>query len=116
MDLTAQQLEQIVTRAVEQAIGKKEITCACGLPPEAQRELGHFMGVVKHMGGEGADGYAKGAEVFRENNRFVARWRTACERTGNLVLGAVVIGLCGIGAAIASMGFWEWIGRGVNGR
>jgi len=112
VDMTPEQLEQIVTAAVEKAMKGKEISCACGLSPEAQRELGHFMGVLKNMGGEGAEGYAKGAEVFRENNRFIMRWRHACERTGGIILMAIVLGACGVGASIAGMGFWEWIGRG----
>jgi len=108
-DLTAQQLEQIVIAAVEKALQKKEISCACGLSPEAQRELGHLMGVVKHLGGEGSDGYAKGAEVFRKNSEFVIQWRAACEKTGNIILRIIVIAIVGGAGTLGFLGIREWI-------
>lgn len=109
VDMTPEQLEQIVTAAVERAMKGKEISCACGLSPEAQRELGHFMGVVRYLGGEGNEGYAKGAEVFRKNNDFVAQWRAACEKTGSIILRVIVIACLGGAGTLGFLGIREWI-------
>jgi len=103
------EFEAMLTRAVEKAFVKQ---CACGLSTEAQHELAHFMGVVKHIGGEGQEGYAKGVEIIRENNRFVMKWRAACEKTGSIILCVIVAGVIGIVAAIGSAGWWTWIRRG----
>jgi hypothetical protein len=49
-----------------------------------------------------------------ENDRFVARlrhaWDSAVVKTGTFIL----LGLLGIAATIAGMGFWAWINRGGN--
>lgn len=116
MELTAAEMEAIVSNAIEKAIekamAKKHIECACGLSDEEQHRLAHFMGVIKHIGGEGQDGYAKGIETFRENSRFVMKWRTACEKTGSIVLCAILAGIIGIAATIGGAGWWAWIKRG----
>jgi len=104
--------EDMITRAVEKALTKRNIECACGLSTEAQHELAHFMGVVKHIGGEGQEGYAKGVVIIRENNRFVMKWRAACEKTGSIVLCAILAGIIGIAATIGGAGWWAWIKRG----
>lgn len=114
MDLTAQQIEQIVATAVEKAFQCNGPACACGLSPEAQHELGHFMGVVKHLGGDTEDGYAKGAEVFRQNSLFIIQWRKACERTGSLILRTVVLGILGALGVLTALGVRSWIDRGGN--
>jgi len=112
MDLSATEIENIISNAIERALAKKHLECACGLSNEAQHELAHFMGVVKHIGGEGQEGYAKGVEIIRENNRFVMKWRAACEKTGSIILCVIVAGVIGIVAAIGSAGWWAWIKRG----
>jgi len=113
MDFTPEELKDLIknatTQAVEETMKKHEIVCACGLSPEAQRELGHFMGVVRYLGGEGNEGYAKGAEVFRKNNDFVAQWRAACEKTGSIILRVIVIGCLGGAGTLGFLGIREWI-------
>lgn len=105
MALTENDLESIMA-AMKTAMQSQP--CACGLKPKDQQELPHLIGMVRDAGD---DSLSKGVEVLRENARFVKRWRAACEKTGSLVLMSVVLGMCGIGATIAGMGFWEWIGR-----
>jgi len=112
MDLSATEIENIISNAIDRALAKKHLECACGLSNEAQHELSHLMGVVKYIGGEGPDGYAKGVEMIRDNNKFIMKWRTACEKTGSLILCVIVIGTLGIAAAIGSAGWWAWIKRG----
>lgn len=112
MDLSATEIESVISNAIERALAKKHLECACGLSTEAQHELSHLMGVVKYIGGEGQDGYAKGVEMIRDNNKFIMRLRNTCEKTGSLVLCAVVVGTLGIAAAIGGAGWWAWIKRG----
>ena len=115
-NLTPEQIEEIIQKAVDRAVTeamtKASIVCACGLTPVEQRELGHFMGVLKHLGGDTEDGYAKGAEIFRQNSRFILQWREACETTGNLILRVFVIGLFGTLSAIGLLGLKEWFKKG----
>lgn len=108
-DLTPQQLEELIIVAVEKALEKKEVSCACNLPPEARRELGHFMGVLRNMGGEGSEGYPRGIEIFRENHQFVQRCQRVCERTGSLIWGALILGILGILGTITTKGFVAWL-------
>lgn len=114
MELTAAEIEAIITKAVKAAISEKVIACTCGLPVDAQRELPHLMGVVKSIGGEGSDGYAKGIEILRENNRFVIRWRQACEKTGSIVLRVTLLGILALVGTICGLGWWSWIGKGIE--
>lgn len=116
MNITPEQLEQIVKDAVaagvKAAIEKEAFVCACGLSAPAQKELGHFMGVIKHLGGDDDAGYAKGAEVFRKNSEFVVQWRSACEKTGSLILRTIVIGIIGSMLVVGSLGLKEWFKKG----
>jgi hypothetical protein len=105
-------LRRAATQAVIEALSQSGLVCACGLTHTEQRELGHFMGVLKHLGGDTEDGYARGTEIFRQNSRFVVQWRSACEKTGNLVLRVLVIGLFGALSAVGLLGIKEWFKRG----
>jgi hypothetical protein len=104
-DEDAETIRKIVTAAV------KTQTCACGLTGEEQREMSHIYGFMKDVG---RDSISRGVEELRENAKFVLKWRAACEKTGSVILMTIVIGIFGIGATIAGMGFWEWIKRGVK--
>lgn len=106
MEITKEEIQEIIHVAVHQAT-----KCACGLSPQAQREIPHLLGVVKDIGD---DSYSKGVEAIRQNNHFVIKWRRACEKTGNIVLGAIVLACCGIGAAIVGGGFWAWLKKGLG--
>ena len=106
MALTEHDLESIMV-AMKTAMQSQP--CACGLRPQDQIELPHLIGMVRDAGG---DSLSRGVEVLRDNARFVKKWRSACEKTGNIVLGTIVLGLCGWAAVIGTIGFWGWIGRG----
>ena len=90
MDLTPEELKELVKTATSQAVKEtmenQKIVCSCGLSLTEQRALPHVLGVFCHMGGGGPEDYDKGAEVFRKNNDFVAQWRAACEKTGGTIL------------------------------
>jgi len=89
----------------------KGMPCSCGIVAEQQRQMGHLVGFVEDIG---SGSMSRGVEELRANSKFVLKWRAACEKTGSVILMTIVIGICGIGATIAGMGFWEWIKRGVK--
>ena len=53
--------------------------CVCGLSHEAQGEMGHFMGMVRDVGG---GSHSKGIEVLRENLSFFMRYKRRGEKIG----------------------------------
>ena len=118
-------LQQIAEDAAERAYQKYAAHPPCGLTPEAAKEVQHLFGMVKDAG---SGDYARGVEVmrastrfasemeivvssddWREDMRFIRKWRRMCERTGNIVLCAIVMSILGISGVIAGKGFWAWI-------
>ena len=63
----SENIEEIITKAVDVAINKAFATgsCTCHLSPDAQKELSHFMGMVKDVGGSFNDGGLVGAKPCR---------------------------------------------------
>ena len=103
MALTEKDME-LIQAAMAEAM--KCQPCACGLLPDEQHQMGHIYGFVRDIGG---DSISRGVEELRENSKFVKRWRAACEKTGNIVLGTVVLGLCGWAALIGGIGVVAWL-------
>ncbi len=126
MDMSRDELQEIIRDAVAQALVAQ--ACPCGLSDEAAREVPHLFGMIKDAG---AGDYARGIEAmrastrfavemqtmtasddWREDMRFIRKWRRMCERTGNIVLCAAIMGLLGVVGVIAGKGFWAWIKGG----
>jgi hypothetical protein len=132
-EITDDQIQSIIRQAVDAAIVGYAARPPCGLSEKAVPELSHFMGCIKDVGGGGEDGYGRGIELFRssmrtirkieilltddaiqEDMRFVRRWRTARDKTGNIVLGVVVVAVVGVVLKITDSGFWRWIKAGIE--
>jgi len=127
MEMSREDIQKII----DEAVSKMAETCggcACNLSPEPQRESVHLWGMIKDLG---SGDHAKGIEAmrsatsfagelqalyrsddYREDMRFVRRWRKACERTGSIVLGCIVLGVIGLLGAIGASGWWSWIESG----
>ena len=78
--MEAEDIEKIIIAAVREAV-KEELksspACMCNLGPNAQRELGHFMGMVKDVGN---GDHSRGVEVLRDNHRMLTRLRAKVDR------------------------------------
>jgi hypothetical protein len=51
-------------------------------------------------------------DAAKEDFRFIRRLRLSWDGAVGKVGNAVLIAIIGVGLAIASAGFWSWIGRG----
>jgi hypothetical protein len=131
--MTDDQIRSIIQQAVEAAMQTYSARPPCGLSPTASTELTHLMGCFKDIGGGGPEGYGRGIEAFREcfraaqnlqeflkdenlqkDIRFVRSWRQARDKTGNLVLGAIVVFLVGLALKITGSGAWQWLKTGIG--
>ena len=127
MELTREEVERIIRDTVAATVTAQGAH-PCGLSEEAAREVPHFYGMIKDAGG---GDYARGVEAvragvrfatemqsmtasddWREDMRFVRKWRQACEKTGNVVLCSIVLAVLGLLGVIGGMGWWAFIERG----
>ncbi len=100
---TVEQLKEIVTQAVVDALGKG--VCTSPLTEEQKKESLHIFGMLADLG----DGdTAKGVETIRANHKWVVKLRKKGESVGTaiivLVLGTIATGiLAAIWAGIKSL-------------
>lgn len=79
-DLTDHDIEQIADKLAT----KLKRDCACNLPPAAQENMGHLLGMIKDIGGE--TGTAGGIETFRAVGKRYAR----SQRISEVVAGKII--------------------------
>lgn len=88
MELSDHQLETLA----DLIAGRIQVSCDCGLTPEAQREMPHLLGMVKDIGG--AD-YACGIEVLREMGKRYSRMSKTADYISKAILALLLASMFG---------------------
>ncbi len=82
-DQDRRDIAAIVSAALAEHSGK----CSCGLDPLAAKEMGHFMGMVKDIGG-GKD-IGQGIEAMRDGFKQLRGLSAIANKVGWIFLGIV---------------------------
>jgi hypothetical protein len=100
--MTKEEIKAIINEAV--AMGIKEHVAACPIPLDAQKQIGHFFGVVTDLG----DGdIRKGVEVLRNHHKFISNLTNVRNKLGNTILGVFIALLTTGLLTLLSSGFRE---------
>jgi len=100
MEITPDELARIVEDSVRRALNDQVITCSCGLSEDARKEMPHFLGAIKDLGG---DNYSAGIEEFRESVKFINKVkRTSMKVTTAIIVSIALSIIGGIGFLISS--------------
>lgn len=90
-------ISDAVAEGVKQGIETASTSgCACNLSDDARKEMGHYFGMVKDVGG---GDYSAGVEVLRENHKLLAKFRATSQKVG----GVIVMSICA--AVIGGIGW-----------
>ncbi|MFW5874961.1 MAG: hypothetical protein ACOCUC_01860 [bacterium] len=88
MSLTEEETKAIAAQVVKAMNGQ----CACGLPPKAQQEMPHLLGMVEDIG----DGDTRrGVEVVRDMGKRYRKMSRTSEYISRAIMWLIVVSMFG---------------------
>lgn len=104
------QLQKFAEAAADRAVAKLQSgQCLCRLTPEAQKELPHFLGMVKDIGG---GDYCRGVETCRTILTFFKKIHRTFEKAGSILIYMILVAVIGLLLKLFGLGFDGWMGGG----